>query len=458
MSDQIEIPPDESPEEIAESPEIERVELDETTVEPEATVERSGDIAEAEAIEEAVVQAVEAIVPASEEHVEMEGIRADTDKPPVEVELKLEPSATAEPILEERERSIEEQPDEETKEEFMGYVNQVEGSAVKAEVGTHDLGPEEIERKIRTEWEGESEPSNILMDFKPIPADELDEGVLDRKRPGMETIEEKGGEVSLDRKGDDKPVLAEMGDQVSLDRKGGDQPLPNTSGDEVTLERKGDDGPALDGKGTEVSPDMKFIKEDPSDKVGKITGPSFREELLDEEILKLDTTTDEFKVEQVDGVIPKLEVEAGGVDFKFFRPAPSEGGIEPPEDVKDPAYLQGEDAGVEVPAGHANLESILGRAVIDSNFRERLAQDIESIIGEYNLAKEELDLLAQIDPQQLVQMVSEVQARFAESTEEALQAAQGSILAELLWGSDREGKSDADEDGGVEHHDSWKGE
>ena len=64
MTDRIEEPEasrdevDETTEVVEEAP-VERVQLEDMTVEPEAVVERSGDFVEAEAIERAVVEAVE---------------------------------------------------------------------------------------------------------------------------------------------------------------------------------------------------------------------------------------------------------------------------------------------------------------------------------------------------------------------------------------------------------------
>ena len=62
--------------------------------------------------------------------------------------------------------------------------------------------------------------------------------------------------------------------------------------------------------------------------------------------------------------------------------------------------------------------------------------DPDAALGEYDLSDEELSLLGQISPNQLEQMAEEVRARFDESIDASIQAAQGTLLAELLWGTD----------------------
>ena len=281
--------------------------------------------------------------------------------------------------------------------EMLGFVDELEGGIAKAEVATHDLGQADIERKNISQQASESEPVGSALDFKPIPAEELGEGEAGQ-------LDHGSSEVALDRKGDDKPVPTETGDDVALDRKGDDKLVPAETGDDVALDRKGDDGPAMDGKQGDLTPDHKVLDSDPGAEDGKIVGPSFREDMH----LKIDASEPTFKVE-----------------------------------------------GIESTTGYENLEPILGRAVTDPLFREQLAHDRDAALATYKLSEEEHHLLSQISPEQLEQMAEEIQTRFSESADPAKQAVDGLLLAELLWGTEIENKLDI---GGATHKDSWKGE
>jgi hypothetical protein len=331
--------------------------------------------------------------------------------------------------------------------EYLGYVKSVKGGIAKAELATHDLGPEEIKKKHTTVLADEAGSLEGRMDFKPIPVEKLEESLLDRKRPEMpvggeeEHVDKGSSEVALDRKGDDGPAIDGKGDEISLDRKGDDRPVPHEKGDEVALDRKGDDGPTID---------MKFVQ-DPDDiedvtlKVGKISGPTLKEEIFP----RLEVSGDSFKVEIGDDVIPKLEIDPGDMDNKYVKGEPTgDVGLEPRDKIEI----------IESSSGYENLEPVLGRAVTDLAFRERLAQDPDSALGEYGLSDEELGLLGQISPSQLEQMVAEVQGRFSENKDLSIQAAQGTLLAELLWGTEMKDKIDSVDTGGATHQDSWKGE
>jgi hypothetical protein len=340
--------------------------------------------------------------------------------------------------------------------EMLGFVDELEGGIAKAEVATHDLGPEDVERKIKTQLAGEGESQRPSMDFKHIPAEELDEGLLDRKRPGMPVegeaehvdhwssevaLDRKGGdkpvgdemgaEIALDRKGDDKPVGDEMGAEIALDRKGDDKPIPDEGGDEVALDRKGDDGPALDGKQGDLTPDQKVLDSDPGAEVGKISGPNPKGDRVSD----IEASGPDFKVE-IDPVEP---------DFKFLK---SEPGAEVASGFRD------KFEGLDNSSGYENLEPILGRLVTDEAFRQQLARDPHSVLGEYELSEEEIHLINQMPRDQLEQMAAEVQARFADTADAAIQEAQANLLAELLWGSEK----DKFDTGSATHKDSWKGE
>lgn len=126
--------------------------------------------------------------------------------------------------------------------------------------------------------------------------------------------------------------------------------------------------------------------------------------------------------------IPMLEVDPGDLDNKTNKMDLSTSA----EDI-DPRWMV---ESLEAMIGYENLEPILGRAVTNKAFREQLVGDPDAALGEYDLSDEELSLLGQISPNQLEQMAEEVRARFDESIDASIQAAQGTLLAELLWGTD----------------------
>jgi hypothetical protein len=283
------------------------------------------------------------------------------------------------------------------------------------------------------------------VDAKPIPAGG------DQEASGEPATTEGGahedhprGEVALDGKGE-APALDGKGDDINPDVKFIDHEASvaheHDSSGEVALDGKGE-APALDGKGDDIDPDVKFIDPEPFVQDGKISGPTPKGDEMD----KVDVADPTFKVE-IDPSAGELKIVKGEV----------ESGVDVPTDAKDPAYIKDKLEGLESITGYENLEPILGRAVTDPAFRRLLMENPEAAVGSYGLNPEELELLGQIDPEQLDQLAGEVQARFADHSDESLTAAQGNLLIELIWGSEARDKLDADE-GGVEHHDSWKGE
>jgi hypothetical protein len=109
--------------EVAEDVSVERVDLEITTTEPEAVVERSSDFVEAEAIEEAVVKAVEANAPPTEEIVEASHISGDADDRPTEEIGGVESSNEIEiPALDGSSRELSGDADDRPTEEVVPVV------------------------------------------------------------------------------------------------------------------------------------------------------------------------------------------------------------------------------------------------------------------------------------------------------------------------------------------------
>ncbi len=63
-----------------------------------------------------------------------------------------------------------------------------------------------------------------------------------------------------------------------------------------------------------------------------------------------------------------------------------------------------------------NIQKIIGRAVIDKQFRETLATDPETALAEYNLTKEEIELLKGISDADFDSLSSDLEQRISRLT------------------------------------------
>jgi len=229
-----------------------------------------------------------------------------------------------------------------------------------------------------------------------------DEVVLDRKGDDGPALEANGDEVSLDRKGDDKPALGVNGDDVALDRKGDDGPALEARGEEVTLDRKGDDGPATEGKGVELT-DAKW------------GGPSYADTLDPQDFEVLDRKRPGKESEST----PSQEMDLRGaldMDNKAMDldPVDLDNKAMDPDPVLRKTLEQGEhkfsfDAkNIEIARTNVNIaaleelevdsaQTVIGRAVLDPDYREMLQTDLDQALEEYDVSPAEREALAAID-------------------------------------------------------------
>lgn len=191
-------------EQLAFSEHDDEVRLDDATLEPAAQVETSGDYDQAEAIE----MAMHELIDADQESATLGGKGAfgqDTGDPSqhysgvqmtqgeVHTDQDWNESANTPPTEEKEggstsanqletvnDRSVEERVDGS---EFLGYVSSVKGGTAKAELAIHELGEEKIERKGITTVNLESPPGGPVLDVEPIPPSEIEveEGVIPKR-------------------------------------------------------------------------------------------------------------------------------------------------------------------------------------------------------------------------------------------------------------------------------------
>lgn len=350
-------------------------ELEEATLEPDALIEAQRDFTEAEAIETAFTELVDASQESSAEEgkgalgqgsfdpsqqysgVEMaEGeVLVDQDwneganAPPTE-----ETAGAGESLL--GSADADDRPLEEIIDggEMMGYAKSVKGGTAKAELATHQLGEEDIQRKGSSTVDLESPPGGPGMDYKPIPAEE-----------GVIHMDGKGGDLT-----DDREVKFDTAEGV----------IPKIEAEEGVIAK-------LD---------------------------------LEEGALP--------KLDVVKGEVDPVEGGGGLVDFKFFKVEnkdEQEGSLI----AKDPAYLEAE--GIRV---SQTFEAALGRAVTDPAFRHELLEDAQGALADYELSAEEIALLGQIDPDGLQQVAEQIRSQFENLEDPAAQTILGRIIADVLSG------------------------
>lgn len=91
---------------------------------------------------------------------------------------------------------------------------------------------------------------------------------------------------------------------------------------------------------------------------------------------------------------------------------------------------------LEAVSVYRNIEPVLGKAVVDPDFRQRLEQDPAAAAVTYDLNRQELDWLRQIDLKLLDQMAEEIRNHFSEPSNPSTQLALSLMLAELIWGTE----------------------
>jgi hypothetical protein len=411
MSENIESPPEEHGERLSDLPGLERAELEEATHEPEARVEQRADYAEAEAIESAMADLVEA---ASELHEipEQQPLPGETQgeltKHYSGVELTQGDVARDQDWNEgQGSTGTEAVACDGSSKLDADEVGVLESAVIPADDGANRFSPGERAGKAEVLEGRDREVEELPV----IPKVELPGGSpleevakVDAFTQGADSIQ-PGAPADLGL--DHKPIPAEQPgdrgapseevakiDSFTRGAEGIEATRPGGLGGEVALDGKGDDvTPTLDGKGNELDEQQVIPK---IEAAGDASPP-------EAVIPKLEA---DGSMQPIEDVIPKLDL---GVSWKF-------------------------DEGLSA-AGAENLEPILGRAVTDPPFRERLVQDYESAIEEYDLTPDEQGMLAQIDFSQLEALARELETRFMAADNPGAQDALGRLFSQLLWGS-----------------------